>query len=132
MSDRAREVVETLLERLHSGAILTDPDSVGALFAADASYLVGPEFPLVTGRDGVVAEIKRQTGTYSDLVVTMLAVISDGSSVVTERIDEFTLTHNGVRAANPLLAVFDVNPAGQITSWREYWDAQSLGKFIRA
>lgn len=132
MSDRAREVVELLLEKLVSGELESDPGAVTALFAEDVEYLGGPGMELVVGRPGLEAEFARQLKTYSDLSITTSLIASDGSTVTTERVDEFTLTHNGVRAANPLLAVFEVNDDGLITAWREYWDALSLGKAISA
>jgi len=60
------------------------------------------------------------------------AWIIDDARVVTERVDAFTLRHNGVRPAHPVAAVFDLDGSGLITGWREYWDAASLGQAIAA
>jgi limonene-1,2-epoxide hydrolase len=132
MTDRARAAVEHLLDQLVNGTLEKDPASVVELFSPDASYLVGPEIPVVQGRAGLLAEFARQAPTFRDLEISVGAIVSDGRQVVTERVDTMTFTHNGVRASNPLLALFEVDDKGLITSWREYWDMQSLGKALSA
>ncbi|MCW2527054.1 MAG: putative terpene synthesis protein [Pseudonocardiales bacterium] len=132
MTDRARAAVEHLLDQLVNGTLEKDPASVVELFTPDVTYLVGPEIPLVHGRAGLLAEFARQAPTFRDLEITVKAIVSDGAQVVTERVDTMTFSHNGVRASNPLLALFEVDENGLIGSWREYWDMQSLGKSLSA
>jgi limonene-1,2-epoxide hydrolase len=126
MDTRAQAVVDGLLADLPTG----DPRVLAERFTADAVYQVGPGMPLVQGRSAIAAELARQLTTYSDLAITTRSVVADGAMVCTERVDEFTLAHNGVRATNPVVAVFEVTADGLIAAWREYWDALSLGRFM--
>jgi uncharacterized protein (TIGR02246 family) len=126
-----RAVVQHLLDRLTAGEADRDPRAVvDRLFTPDATYLVGPGFPPVVGAEALAAEFTRQAQTFADLAITVQTWAVDGRTVVTERVDEFTLVHNGVRATNPLVAVFELTDDGRIAAWREYWDMQSLGALI--
>jgi limonene-1,2-epoxide hydrolase len=106
------------------------PEDLAAFFAESAEYLMVPGTPPIQGRAAIAAELERQRGTFTDLHISLSVVASDGSHVFTERVDEFTLTHNEVRASNPVTAVFAVNPEGLITGWREYWDRLALARFM--
>lgn len=126
----SRDAVTALIEDVISDTALTNPEAVGARFAEDAVYLVGPGFELVKGRAAIVAELVRQTTTFADLSIDVTAWVADEARAVTERTDTFTLRHNNVVVQNPVVAVFDVNADGLITGWREYWDMGTVAKAI--
>ena len=51
-----------------------------------------------------------------------------GNIVMNERLDHFVLT-DGRSASLPVTGVFEVNDAGKITGWRDYFD---VGQFEEA
>src|SRR3546814_6171307 len=67
----------------------------------------------------------------SDLFSTFMEcgivkLVSAGLTVMTERLDYFTM--HGVRVSHALVAVYDLDAEGKILSWREYFDTADLGK----
>ena len=130
MTATPRQAVEALFADLTSDA--PDPAAIAARFTDDVVYQIGVGMPLVQGRAALVAELARQGGIYRDLSLDVRTWVVAGGVVVTERVDEFTLAHNGVHATNPVVAIFEVGPDGLIRAWREYWDAAFLGQAINA
>jgi limonene-1,2-epoxide hydrolase len=51
-------------------------------------------------------------------------LLTDGSTVMTERVDTFTTL--GHPLSMEVAGVFDVDAGGRITPWHEYFDIQSL------
>lgn len=98
-----------------------------ALMAEDATYQINvPAREKLVGRAAILGELERQAGDYTDCECEVLTVVSSDNYVITERVDHVTMRHDGKRVHNPLLAIFEINAAGQIQNWREYWDALSL------
>ena len=97
------------------------------LLAEDATYQINvPAREKLSGRAAILGELTRQAGDYTDCQCEVLTVVSNERCVVTERIDHVTMIRDGLRVHNPLLAIFEINDAGLIQHWREYWDALSL------
>jgi limonene-1,2-epoxide hydrolase len=121
-----RPVLE-LLQLLDAEDFRPNLDRARDLFAADATYQINvPARAQLLGRDAIIGELERQAGDYTDCHCEVLTVVSDDRYVITERIDHVTMTHDGTKVSNPLLAIFDINAEGLIQHWREYWDALSL------
>lgn len=53
----------------------------------------------------------------------------EGNLVINERVDTIRMK-NGKTAAIPVAGVFELNDAGKITSWRDYFDMATFTKQI--
>ncbi|OYW91420.1 MAG: hypothetical protein B7Z23_08195 [Pseudomonadales bacterium 32-61-5] len=53
-------------------------------------------------------------------------LIVSGSTVMTQRVDHFTM--RGVRVEHALVAVYELDEEGKILSWREYFDTADIGR----
>jgi limonene-1,2-epoxide hydrolase len=99
------------------------PDLAAALepLAEDAYYqIVVPTIPPVRGRAEILAELQLMKVRVLDQRHEMKAWGSNGNTVFTERVD-YSLRNNKWTPI-PLVAVFDLNDAGEIIAWREYLD----------
>jgi limonene-1,2-epoxide hydrolase len=116
-------------------------DMAGALkpLAEDAYYqIVVPTIPPVHGRDKILAEHLLMKEKVKDQKHEMKAVGSHGNTVFTERVD-YSL-RNDKWTPVPLVAVFELNDAEEITAWREYLDlantvrshGMDLDEFLRS
>src|SRR3546814_593065 len=81
---------------------------------------------LVQGREAIRAEIERQREFSTFMECGIVKLVSAGLTVMTERLDYFTM--HGVRVSHALVAVYDLDAEGKILSWREYFDTADLGK----
>lgn len=107
-----------------------DVDKLLGMFAEDGEWvLIVPGGPTIKGRDAIRAEFDRQKEFASYMHCEILRLVASGSTVVTERLDNFTMHDRRINHA--LTAVFDFDDEGKIVSWREYFDmadmAQQLG-----
>lgn len=104
-----------------------DFDVALAPLAEDASYqIVVPTIAPIEGRAAIQRELERMREKVRDQRHILKAVAASGNTVFTERIDE-SLRH-GEWVAIPLVAVFELNDAGQIVRWREYLDLAHVAK----
>ncbi|OBB64114.1 nuclear transport factor 2 family protein [Mycobacterium sp. 852014-50255_SCH5639931] len=108
-----------------------DIDGMTALMADDFVWqLHVPLSPVVRGRDAARAELEKHNTLSTGMVEgsEIRTILSDGDSVVVERVDVNSM--NGVAVTFYVTAFFGVRD-GSITYWREYWDtthvAQQLG-----
>lgn len=62
--------------------------------------------------------------TEAEFDIRALAV--SGNTVLTERVDRFTI--GGKRVELPVMGSFEVDASGKITAWRDYFD---MGQFTR-
>lgn len=107
-----------------------DIDKIVEMFAEDGEWvLTVPNGPTIKGRSAIRAEIERQAQFVSHMQCGILKMISSDATVVTERLDHFTM--HGKRIAHALTAIYELDDSGKILSWREYFDtadmAQQLG-----
>ncbi|MDZ5455122.1 MULTISPECIES: nuclear transport factor 2 family protein [Azohydromonas] len=104
-----------------------DLDAALAPLADDAYYQIAvPAFAPVRGRDAIKAELELMRQSVTDQRHDMKAVAASGNTVFTERCD--WSFRNGRWVPVPLVAVFELNDAGQITAWREYLDPGHVAK----
>jgi len=66
--------------------------------------------------------------TDCDIEVTQTAV--SGNFVFTERVDRLTIA--GAPITLPVTGVFEVNDAGEITAWRDYFDLSDVMRQLEA
>jgi limonene-1,2-epoxide hydrolase len=95
-----------------------DPEAIRPFFSEDVVYHNIPMEP-AEGIDATMAVINMfvDIGEALDFEVHHLA--SDGSTVLTERTDSFTI--NGKKSPLPVMGAFHVVD-GKITAWRDYFD----------
>ncbi|MCW2528430.1 MAG: putative terpene synthesis protein [Pseudonocardiales bacterium] len=126
MGSKQEAIVLEFLDKLHDPV---HPDLGAALigFADEATYqsLVPSREPLI-GKAAIIEELSKQFGRYTDCVCEILAMASNEKYVFTERRDHITMLSFEKRMFSSVNAVFEFDDAGQIVSWREYWDTGDI------
>ena len=95
-----------------------DPEAMRPFFAEDIVYHNIPMEP-AEGIDATMAVINMFVGIGEALEFEVHHLASDGSTVLTERTDSFTI--NGKKSPLPVMGAFHVVD-GKITAWRDYFD----------
>jgi limonene-1,2-epoxide hydrolase len=95
-----------------------DVDALMAFFTDDAVYHNIPIAP-VTGRDAIRATIEGFARGAERIEFRVVAAVSDGALVFTERVDVFTMP--GATVELPVAGVFEIRE-GRIAAWRDYFD----------
>lgn len=103
-----------------------DPDTIAEYFAEDGEWHLWVPGQIVAGREAIRAEVHRQREFSTYMQCGIKKLVAAGLTVMTERLDYFTM--HGVRVSHALVAVYDLDEAGKILSWREYFDTADLGK----
>src|ERR1700722_12746125 len=105
-----------------------DIDAATALMADDFVWqLHVPLSPVVVGRDAARAELEKHNSLSTGMVEgsEIRTIVSDGDTVVVERVDVNTM--NDVVVSFNVTAIFEVRD-GAITHWREYWDTSHVAR----
>ncbi|MDX6502745.1 MAG: limonene,2-epoxide hydrolase [Blastocatellia bacterium] len=105
-----------------------DIDAAAALMADDFVWqLHVPLSPVVVGRDAARAELEKHNSLSTGMVEgsEIRTIVSDGDTVVVERVDVNTV--NDVAVSFNVTAIFEVRD-GAITHWREYWDTSHVAR----
>ena len=125
MTDRAEMAVRNLM------ASWSDRDraDVGAYLSEDAVFLNGPR-GVYHGAESIAALFRRNLSATSRFGVDIKTLVSDGHTVMVERIDKFEI--DGRSLGMELVGVFDVDDDGRITRWREYYDLRSFEEELEA
>jgi limonene-1,2-epoxide hydrolase len=97
-------------------------DLIG-FFTADAVYHNIPVEP-VRGTEAIQATLAQFVDIATDAEFEILKLAVVGHSVLTERVDRFTI--NGKRIEIPVMGTFDVTADGKISAWRDYFDMQQF------
>ena len=95
-----------------------DPEVLRAFFSDDVVYHNIPMDP-AEGIEAAMAVIDMFLGMCEKLEFEIHHLASDGSTVLTERTDTFTI--KGTTAPLPVMGAFHVVD-GKITAWRDYID----------
>lgn len=102
-----------------------DVKEICSFFAADAVYHNIPIEP-VTGHAAIEGVLQQFIGPATDAEFELLAIATVGNKVLTERVDRFTIM--GKRIELPVMGIFEVDGAGKITAWRDYFDMAQFTK----
>lgn len=95
-----------------------DAGKLAAFFTEDAVYHNIPMEPVV-GREVIEATFAGFMGMAEKIEFETLHLVSEGSLVMTERVDRFA--NPGRTIALPVMGVFEVE-GGKIKAWRDYFD----------
>jgi limonene-1,2-epoxide hydrolase len=108
-----------------------DVDAIVSMFTEDAIWqLWMPGGPTLRGREAIRRDIARQTTFARYMRCGPTAVASTDSVVFTERLDTFR--SGQVTVQHALVAVFEIEPDGLISAWREYFDPGDVNRQLRA
>jgi limonene-1,2-epoxide hydrolase len=99
----------------------SDVDELLSYFTDDAVYHNIPMEPL-RGKAAIRQFLETFTPQSTDVAFEILALVSSGPVVFTERVDRFSM--GGKRIALPVAGVFEVR-GGKIAGWRDYFDMQT-------
>jgi limonene-1,2-epoxide hydrolase len=94
--------------------------------APDARYHVYAWERPVTGHEAIRAELLRQARLFGDLRIEIKAIASTDHTVLIERVDRMTVGRNRKPLALHVAAVLEVDEAGKISAWREYYDSKEI------
>jgi limonene-1,2-epoxide hydrolase len=109
---------EQVVRDFCAAASSRDPEVLRTFFADDVIYHNIPMDP-AEGIEATMAVINMFVGMCDALEFEVHHLASDGSTVLTERTDTFTI--KGKMAPLPVMGAFHVTD-GKITAWRDYFD----------
>jgi limonene-1,2-epoxide hydrolase len=101
-------------------------DEIMSYFAEDAVWDNVPMKP-AKGRDAIRKMTEAFLKDTTEFSAKILRVVHAGNVVVNERIDSVVMK-NGKKAEIPVAGVFELNDAGKIQIWRDYFDVASFTK----
>lgn len=81
-----------------------------------------PATDRIVGRAAIAAALEKQFQTYYECRCEIHASAAMGRFVFTERTDHVTLHAADKKVGSRVCAVFELDDAGLIIGWREYWD----------
>jgi limonene-1,2-epoxide hydrolase len=119
---------EQVVRDFCAAASTRDPAVLRAFFSDDVVYHNIPMAP-AEGIEATMAVIDMFLGMCEALEFEVRHVASDGTTVLTERIDIFTI--KGKSAPLPVMGAFDVVD-GKITAWRDYFDMAQVTAMFEA
>ena len=102
-------------------------EQILSMMADDAQWqLWVPGGPVITGKNALRAEIKRQMTFATHNQLNIINIVSSDGIVMTERSDYAVV--RGVPMPHQMVAVYELNQDGLISAWREYLDTADLEK----
>ena len=109
---------EQVVRDFCAAASRRDPEELRSFFSEDIVYHNIPMDP-AEGIEATMGVINMFVGMCDAMEFEIHHLASDGSTVLTERTDTFTM--NGKTAPLPVMGAFHVSD-GKITAWRDYFD----------
>jgi limonene-1,2-epoxide hydrolase len=119
---------EQVVRNFCAAASTRDPEVLRAFFSDDVVYHNIPMAP-AEGVEATMAVIGMFLGMCEALEFEIHHLASDGTTVLTERTDIFTL--KGKSAPLPVMGAFEVVD-GKITAWRDYFDMAQVTAMFEA
>ncbi len=119
---------EQVVKDFCAAASTRDAQALRAFFSDDVVYHNIPMDP-AEGIDATMAVIDMFLGMCEALEFKLHHLASDGTTVLTERTDIFTI--NGTSAPLPVMGTFEV-VNGKITAWRDYFDMAQVTAMFAA
>ena len=125
MSDSPERVVR----RFFAAWAEPDADELGSFFRDDAVWMDGPQGAR-RGADAIKSELAAQLKAVGGVVVEVKTLLSKGATVMVEQVSHSSIHGTAVSAV--VMAVFELDPEGRITQWREAYDLNSMMDQIKA
>jgi limonene-1,2-epoxide hydrolase len=119
---------EQVVRDFCAAASTRDSQVLRAFFSDDVVYHNIPMEP-AEGIEAAMAVIDMFLGMCDGLEFEVHHLASDGSTVLTERTDRFTI--KGKTAPLPVMGAFHVAD-GKITAWRDYFDMAQVTAMFEA
>ncbi len=119
---------EQVVREFCAAASTRDPAVLRTYFSDDIVYHNIPMEP-AEGIEATMAVIDMFVGMCESMEFEVHHLASDGSTVLTERTDIFTI--NGKTAPLPVMGAFHVSD-GKITAWRDYFDMAQVSAIFGA
>jgi limonene-1,2-epoxide hydrolase len=128
-----QEAIITTFMGLWGDGTVEEPDveAIVTMFTEDAVWqLWVPGGPILRGRDAIRRDIARQVTFARFMRCGPIHIASTDRVVLTERLDTFR--SGDVTVHHALVAVFEVEPDGLISAWREYFDPGDVDRQLKA
>jgi limonene-1,2-epoxide hydrolase len=109
------QIVNAFIAAIEAG----DIDRAVSFLDEKISYENVPVKPIV-GAENVRNALRSFTAGTTAVEWVIVSQVAIGNTVINERIDRFQV--NGKWAELPVAGFFNVNDAGKITLWRDYFD----------
>ena len=107
-----------------------DVDRIVSMMSPDVQWqLWMPGGPVIKGREGVAEEIRRQMQYATHTKCNVIHSVSTPNVVLQERSDWAVL--HGRPAPHQLVAVYELDAAGLVSSWREYINTVQLSPPVK-
>jgi limonene-1,2-epoxide hydrolase len=119
---------EQVVRDFCAAASTRDPDVLRSFLSDDVVYHNIPMEP-AEGIEAAMGVITMFVGMCEGLEFEIHHLASDGTTVLTERTDRFTI--NGKSAPLPVMGAFSVSD-GKITAWRDYFDMAQVTAMFEA
>ncbi len=119
---------EKVVRDFCAAASTRDPEVLRGFFSEDIVYHNMPMAP-AEGLDAAMAVIEMFVSMCDELEFEVHHLASDGTTVLTERTDRFTI--KGRTAPLPVMGAFQVVD-GKITAWRDYFDMAQVSAIFEA
>lgn len=123
------DLVESVVRQYFLAFERSDVDELVKLFREDAVYTDGPR-GTYRGVDEISGELQSQAKAVSSISVEIKALVSNGDTVMVERVDRFET--RGKSFQLDVVGVFEVDKDGRIRRFRDYFDLKSLTDRIAA
>jgi limonene-1,2-epoxide hydrolase len=101
----------------------SDVDEMMRFFSDDAVYTDGPR-GTYRGIDAIRAETESILQLVPSTTADIKRLVASDTTVMVERVDIFDMQGKTFEA--DIVGVFEINDAGLITVWRDYYDMRSL------
>jgi limonene-1,2-epoxide hydrolase len=115
---------EAVLRSLLECYVADDRDGAADLYADEATWHLGAWREAVVGRDAIRAELDRIQPRVPDYRYTMRNIASTEAVAFAELVDSYT--RDGKQITMHWSIVLEIDPAGKISSERDYFDAMEL------
>lgn len=96
-------------------------DDAMSLVADDVVFLPDPKAEPVRGREAIRALWTYYMGLFATYACEVTNLLASDRLVFAERTERITRV-DGQHVVLPVASVFELDEAGKITAWRDYWD----------
>jgi limonene-1,2-epoxide hydrolase len=116
----SQEPGEIVLQMIDAWRRLDLEDAMSHM-ADDAVFLPDPKAEPVRGRDAIRALWAYYMSLFSSYACELQNILMSDRLVFVERVERIARV-DGQTVVLPVASVFELNEAGKIVAWRDYWD----------